>query len=124
MVTEVRVPQAEPLHPVPASDQLMMALGFEPATGVRVATITAVADVLTVPGAASCSVRWLVMVTVWPACFEGSAALWAIMVTFAGDGRILRRREIPIGVDRAAGARTRAACSVSIERWCRADRRW
>ena len=65
MVTEVRVPQAELLHPVPASDPLMIALGFEPVTGLGVATITAVADVLTVPGAASCSVKWLVMATVW-----------------------------------------------------------
>jgi hypothetical protein len=95
VVTEVRVPQAELLHPVPASDQLMIALGFEPATGLRVATITAVADVLTVPGAASCSVKWLVMATIWLARFEGSATGAAaqlpsnggVGLTGAGEGR-------------------------------------
>ena len=50
---------------------------------------------LTVPGAASCSVKWLVMATVWLACFEGSATGAAaqlpsnvgVGLTGAGEGR-------------------------------------
>lgn len=57
MVTELRVPHAEPAHPVPASDQWIVVLGFEPDAGVSVATIAAVAEVTTVPGAVSCSVK-------------------------------------------------------------------
>lgn len=82
------MPQALPLQPVPASDQLMTVLGFEPGTGVTVATITAVAEAITVPGADNCSVNRLVMVTLTLDCFEGSATLCAVMVTAVGDGRI------------------------------------
>jgi len=88
VVTELSVPQAFPLQPVPASDQWMTVLGLEPGTGVMVATITAVAEVVTVPGAVSCSVKWLVMFTVTVAFFDGSATLCAVTVTAAGNGRI------------------------------------
>ena len=123
MVTELSVPHAEPLQPVPLSDQLMIALGLEPVTGVSVATITAVAEVVTVPGAASCSVKWLVMVTPTIACFEGSAALCAIMLTFAGDGRICGAVKFPLR--RLCRTRLDRNCRlVSSEWWCRADRHW
>lgn len=88
MVTVLRVPQALALQPEPVTDQARTVLGLEPATGVSVATRTAVAEVATVPGAASCRVKWLVMVTEAAACLEGSAALCAVTVTVGGDGRI------------------------------------
>ena len=87
MVTELSVPQELPLQPEPETDQLMIELGFEPATGVNVATRTAVADGATVPGALSCNVKSLVMVTPTAACFAGSAALCAVIVTAVDAGK-------------------------------------
>ena len=88
VVTVLSVPQALPAHPDPPTDQLIIELGFDPATGVRVATRTAVADVETVPGALSCNVKWLVTTIPTEVCLEGSATLCAVSVTEAGDGKI------------------------------------
>jgi len=67
---------------------LIIELGFEPATGVKVATRTAVAEGETVPGALSCKVKWLVTTIPTEARLEGSATLCAVSVTEAGDGKI------------------------------------
>ena len=82
------MPQAEPLQPAPESDQLKIVLGLDPATGVRVAAMVAEPPEARLEGAAICSVKLLVMVTAAVACFAGSAMLCAVMVTFAGLGRM------------------------------------
>jgi hypothetical protein len=65
-----------------------VALGFEPGTGVSVATIVAVAPAGTLDGAESCKEKLLVMATVAEICFEGSATLCAVNVTLAGEGSV------------------------------------
>ena len=88
VVTTVRVPQVVELQPGPESDQERIVLGLEPGTGVIVATIEAVPPAATLCGAATCSVKLLVMLMAAEACFEGSATLCAVSVALAGDGRI------------------------------------
>ena len=70
VVCVLKRPQAIPLQPVPMRDQLIIVLGCDPEIGVMVATINAVVDVEIVPGAVSCSVKWLVMVTFTLACLD------------------------------------------------------
>jgi hypothetical protein len=62
--------------------------GFEPGTGVSVATIVAVEPAGTLAGATSCKEKLLVMVIVAEICFEGSATLCAVNVALAGDGKV------------------------------------
>ena len=73
VVTRVKVPQELPLQPGPLSAQASAVLGFEPGTGVNVATIVAVPRAGTLDGAESCNEKLLVMVTAAEICFEESA---------------------------------------------------
>lgn len=102
------MPQKDPLQPVPDSEQLSVELGLEPATGVIVATMTAVVEVATVPGAASCRMKWLVMEMLTLACFEGSAALCAVNVTVRSRQN-LWSGVVAAGVDTAAERRAGGA---------------
>jgi hypothetical protein len=88
VVTTVSVPHEVPLQPVPLNDQASTVLGLEFGAGVIVATIVAVPPAGTPDGALSCSEKLLVMVSDAEICFEGSATLCAVNVTFAGEGRI------------------------------------
>jgi hypothetical protein len=88
VVTTVNVPQELPLHPGPLSAQASAALGFEPGTGVSVATIVAVPPARTLDGAESCNEKLLVMATPAEICFEGSATLCAVSIVLAGEGRV------------------------------------
>ena len=88
VVTTVNVPQELPLQPGPLSAQASAALGFEPGTGVSVATIDAVPPAGTLDGAESCNEKLLVMATAAEICFEGSATLCAVSVVLAGEGRV------------------------------------
>jgi len=88
VVTTVNVPQVLPLQPGPLSAQASAVLGFEPGTGVSVATIVAVPPAGTLDGAESCNEKLLVMATAAEICFEGSATLCAVSVVLAGEGRI------------------------------------
>jgi len=63
-------------------------LGFEPATGVIVATIVAVPPAGTFCGAVTWRVKLLVMFRGADACLVGSATLCAVIVAIAVDGRI------------------------------------
>ena len=74
-MTTVKVPQELPLQPGPLSAQARVVLGFEPGTGVMVATIVAVAPVGRLEGAESCNEKLLVMARAAGICFEGSATL-------------------------------------------------
>ena len=87
VITE-RIPQALPLQPLPESDQERTAPGLEPGTGVSVATMAAVTPGWRLEGAASCSVKWLVMVRMVEFCLEGSATLVAVRVTPGVEGRM------------------------------------
>jgi hypothetical protein len=78
VVTVVKVPQDAPLHPAPESDQLTAVSGFDPGTGVSVATIVAVPPAGTLAGAVSCTAKLLVIVRLAEACFDGSATLCAV----------------------------------------------
>ena len=82
------MPQALPLQPLPESDQERTAPGLEPGTGVSVATMAAVMPGWRLEGAASCSAKWLPMVTVVKFCLEGSATLVAVRVTLGAEGRM------------------------------------
>src|SRR5258708_284804 len=84
---ELSVPHEVPLKPEPVTDQLITELGSERATGVNVATRTAVADVAMVPGALSCNEKRLVIVRPAEACFAGSASLCAVTVTDGKGGK-------------------------------------
>ena len=88
VVTTTNTPQLAPLHPLPESDHASVMLGFEPATGVSVATMVAEPPDPTLAGTESCNEKLLVIVTVAEVCFEGSARLCAVIVTVAGVGRI------------------------------------
>jgi hypothetical protein len=88
VVTVLNVPQELPLHPGPLSAQASVALGFEPGTGVSVATIVAVPPAGTLDGAESCNEKLLVMATAAEICFEGSATLCAVSVALPGEGRV------------------------------------
>jgi len=88
VVTALKIPQEFPLQPGPLRAQDSAVLGFEPGTGVRVATIVAVPPVGMLDGAESCNEKLLVMATVTEICFEGSATLCAVIVAIAGEGRM------------------------------------
>jgi hypothetical protein len=88
VVITVKVPQELPLQPGPLRVQESAALGFEPDTGVSVATIVAVPPAGTLEGAESCKEKLLVMATAAEICFEGSATLCAVITALAGEGRV------------------------------------
>ena len=88
VVTNASAPQLVPLHPVPDRVHDNVVLGFEPTTGVSVATITLEPPEAMLEGAESCKEKLLVMVTVAEACLEESATLCTVSVTVAGVGRI------------------------------------
>jgi hypothetical protein len=88
VVTTLNIPQELPLHPGPLGALDSAELGFEPETGVSVATIVAVPPTGTLDGAESCSEKLLVMDTTTEICFEGSATLCAVSVALAGEGRV------------------------------------
>jgi hypothetical protein len=88
VVTALNIPQELPLQPGPLSAQDRDVIGFEPGTGVSVATIVAVPPVGTLDGAEICNEKLLVMDTTAETCFEGSATLWAVSVALAGEGRV------------------------------------
>jgi hypothetical protein len=90
-----RVPQDEPLQPAPVKAQVIASLGFDPGTGVKVATIAAVPSVGTLAGALTVSVKLLVTVMDAEARLEGSAALCAVKVTLEGEGRICGAVKFP-----------------------------
>jgi len=87
-VATLNVPQELPLQPGPLSVQTSAVLGFEPGTGVNVATIVAVPPAGMLEGAESCNEKLLVMVTAAESCFEGSATLCAVSVALGGNGRV------------------------------------
>ena len=87
VVTTESVPQVDELQPRPDSDHVRAVFGFEPGTGVIVATSVAVPPAGTLWGAATCSVKLPVMVIGTDACFEGSATLCAVKVVLAGFGK-------------------------------------
>jgi hypothetical protein len=89
VVTTLNIPQEFPLQPGPLSAQISTALGLEPGTGVKVATIVAVPLGGTLEGADNCNEKLLVMATAVETCFDGSATLCAVSVALAGEGRIL-----------------------------------
>lgn len=95
VVTTVNVPQKLPLQPGPLRAQDIAVLGFDPETGVRVATIVAVPPAGTFDGAESCKEKLLVTVTAAEICFEGSATLCAVNVVLAGKGRICGAMYLP-----------------------------
>src|SRR5579863_648578 len=86
VVTTVSVPQVEELQPGPESDHERFELGFEPGTGVIVATIVAVPPAGTLCGAVTCRVKLLVMLMPTDVCFDGSATLCAVSIAVAGAG--------------------------------------
>jgi hypothetical protein len=88
VITTVNVPQELPLQPGPLSAQVSAVPGFEPGTGVIVATMVVVPPAGTLDGAESCNEKLLVMPTAAEICFEGSAALCAVSVVLAGEGRV------------------------------------
>src|ERR1700676_4419488 len=88
VVTTVSVPQVVGLERGPESDQARTGLGFEPGTGVIVATIVAEPPAGTLCGAVICSAKLLVKLMGADICFEGSATLCAVSVAVAGAGRI------------------------------------
>ncbi|HYT20112.1 MAG TPA: hypothetical protein VEW05_07750 [Candidatus Polarisedimenticolia bacterium] len=59
VVTALNTPQEPPLQPGPLRAQDRTVLGFEPGTGVIVATIVAVAPAGTLDGAESCNEKLL-----------------------------------------------------------------
>jgi len=87
VVTVLSVPHDKPLQPVPDSDQFNCELGFDPCTGVSVATIVAEPPAGKLAGALICNVKLLVMLTVVEACFVESATLVAVIVTVEAAGR-------------------------------------
>ena len=88
MVTTASVPQDAPLQPVPESVQTSWVDGFEPTTGVSVATIAPEPPEATFAGADRASEKLLVIVTAAEACLAESAMLCAVIVAFAAMGKI------------------------------------
>jgi hypothetical protein len=84
-----------PLHPAPVNDQASAPVGFEPGTGIKVATIPADVPTGTLAGAESCRVKLLVIVIAADACLDGSARLCAVNVAAAGDGKIRGAVKVP-----------------------------
>src|SRR4029077_20796657 len=70
VVTTLKTPQEFPLQPGPLSAQASTALGLEPGTGVRVATIVVVPLGGTLDGADNWSEKLLVMATTVETCFD------------------------------------------------------
>ena len=95
VVTAESVPQAEPLQPAPLTVQVRSSLGFEPGTGVKVATMAALPLAATLAGADMVNVKLLVTVMEADADFDGSATLWAVSVTPASAGRICGAVKFP-----------------------------
>src|SRR5712692_229897 len=81
-------PQATPLHPAPATLQMIAVLGFEFGAGVSVAVNCTVAPVFTDGGPFTTSEKLLVTLIAALAALEGSATLRAVSVTLGGTGRI------------------------------------
>jgi hypothetical protein len=75
VVTTVSVPHAAALQPGPDNNQLRTLLGFEPGTGVSVATIVAVPLDGTLAGAEICKLKLLVIVIAAEPFFDESATL-------------------------------------------------
>jgi len=96
VVTTVNVPQELPLQPGPLSAHASAALGFEPGTGVSVATIVAVPPAGTLDVAESCNEKLLVMATASEICLEGSATLCAVSVVLAGEGSLCGAVSFPL----------------------------
>jgi hypothetical protein len=88
VVMTVNVPHELPLQPGPLSAQDSDVLGFDPGTGVIVATIVAVPPAATLDGVESRNEKVLAMATAAEICLEGSATLCAVSVALAGEGRI------------------------------------
>jgi hypothetical protein len=86
VVVTFNAPQPLPVQPLPLNAHERVRLGFDPATGVSVAISVLVDPVPNVVGAESCSVKWLVIVSVAVLCFVGSAILAAVSVTTAEAG--------------------------------------
>jgi hypothetical protein len=84
----ISVPRRAAPPSTPPKDHASASLGAEPGTGVSVAIIVADPPAGTLEGAESCSENVLVTATADETCFEGSATLCAVSVTFGGDGRI------------------------------------
>jgi hypothetical protein len=82
------VPQAAPVHPVPATAHEIARLGLEFAAGVRVAMKVAVLPAFTDEGPVTAKENVLVMVIVPVPLFDGSATLIAVNVTLGGAVRI------------------------------------
>ncbi len=85
---EETAPHAVPVQPVPETLQRIVSLGFEPATGVSIATKFAASPVLTDAGPVRVKENVLVMVIVPIPLFDGSATLMAVRVTLGGVFRI------------------------------------
>ena len=96
VVTVDSVPHDEPLQPAPVSVQDRFSLGFEPGTGVSVATMVAAPLVGTLAGAEMVKEKWLVTVMDAEACLDGSATLCAVSVTLDGAGRICGAVKFPL----------------------------
>jgi len=60
----VSIPQEDPLQPGPERENASTVLGFEPGTGVIMATIVADVPAGTIDGAVNCKEKLLVMVSV------------------------------------------------------------
>jgi len=88
VVTALSVPHDAPEHPVPERDNVSTELGFDPGTGVIVATMVVETPAGKFAGAVSCRVKLLVMLTATEAPFAGSATLCAVSVTLGGAGKI------------------------------------
>jgi hypothetical protein len=88
VVKIVNVPHAGPVHPAPLSAHTRMLVGFDPATGVSMATRFPVPLTGTAEGPDNVSEKLLVTAMFADICLEGSATLVAVSVTFAGAGRI------------------------------------
>jgi len=97
VVMTVNVPHELPLQPCPLSAQDSDVPGFEPGTGVIIATIVAVPPAATLEGAESCNEKLLVMATAAEICLEGSATLCAVSVAVGGAGRICGAVYLPLG---------------------------
>ncbi len=96
VVITVNVPQEVPLQPGPLSVQASAVLGFEPGTGVSVATIVAVPPAGTLEGAESCNEKLLVIVNAAKISFEGSATLCTVSVVLAGEGSVCGAVYVPV----------------------------
>jgi hypothetical protein len=97
-------PQAGPVQPAPEAVQKTPLAGFEPATETKRDLKFAVAPALTEDGPLTENTKRLVSETGTEEFFDGSATLVAVMVTFAGEGRICGavKRPAPVIVPQEA----------------------